>query len=226
MKLAIILPGYLDSSDYLHIKIISKRFVQMGFVVETPDPCGLWKNDDMENYSVSNYLKQILTIIDSYKNKSPEEIILIGHSLGGLISIIAGNLRPEINKIVALCSPDDLANSQFKWVNKEPRLSKRDLPDNPEEFRIFKIPHTYIEDAQKYSVINEVQKLKQPLMILFGLQDEIVPLESLENLVSHANNPYVVRIPYMGHSIRKSEEDCNLVMEEIRKFLFLTVMEH
>jgi hypothetical protein len=33
MKLAILLPGYLDSPDYLHMSVFSKRLIELGFEV-------------------------------------------------------------------------------------------------------------------------------------------------------------------------------------------------
>lgn len=56
-------------------------------------------------------------------------------------------------------------------------------------------------------------------MIFIALNDTVVKPEWTEEIVSNANNPYVVRQPNMGHDFRNSQEECNIVMAEIEKFL-------
>lgn len=219
MKLAILLPGYLDSPDYLHFRIFEKRLNVLGYRVIRLDPCGLWRTGDINNYTITNYLKDISEVINSHKNRNPEEIILIGHSLGGFVSIIAGSKFPEVTKIVALCPPASYEKYLSKWKGQEYRYSKRDLPENPQEFKKFQVPSTFVLDAQKYSAIDEISRINKPLMIFIGQEDTVVRPEVTEQLVTIANNPYVVREQGMGHSFRQSEDESNKVMDRIEKFL-------
>ena len=85
MKLALLLPGYLDSPDYLHMKVFEKRLIELGYTVERLDACDLWITKDTSNYTITNFVKQIKGRVDYYKSQSPEEIVLIGHSMGGLL---------------------------------------------------------------------------------------------------------------------------------------------
>lgn len=219
MKLAILFPGYLDSPDYLHLKTFSIKLRELGYTTKGLDPCGLWKQNNVNNYSVTNYLKDIKGIIDSYTDKHPEEIILIGHSLGGLVAILAGYMYPEVTKIVALCPPKSIDALGTKWVNKSPRKSKRDLPDNPSVFRNFEIPYSFVEDARTYSAITAIKKINKPLMILIAMRDTAVPPSETEILVKNAINPHVIRIENIEHDFRNSEAECHLVMNEIQKFI-------
>jgi len=105
MKLALLLPGYLDSPDYLHLKTFDQKLTSLGYIVERLDPCGLWwSRGDIKKYSVTNYLKQIKDRLDHYKDSKPDEVVIIGHSLGGLISIVAGNRMDQITKVKAFDS--------------------------------------------------------------------------------------------------------------------------
>jgi len=221
MKLALLLPGYLDSPDYLHMKIFEKRLKELGYVVERLDPCNLWKTGDINNYSITNYIKQIKERVESYKNKKPEEIVLIGHSLGAFVSIIAGCRIAKITKIISLCSFANRITSGKKWEDKKFRRSKRDLPDNPKKSRIFDVPYSFAEDGLKYSVIQEVKKIHKPLMIFIALEDTSVSPEQTERIVADANSPYVVRQEKMGHDFRHSQKECEIVMKQIEKFLTL-----
>lgn len=219
MKLALLLPGYLDSPNYLHLMTFEKRLEELGYNVERLDPCNLWSTGNVNNYSVTNYVKQIKDRIDSYKNQQPEEVLLLGHSLGGFTSIVAGSLISDVTKIVALCPPSSIEGLAKKWDSKPSRVSKRDLPDDGFKYREFDIPLTFVEDARKYSAIEAVRNIKKPLMIFIGMKDTSVPPTETEILVSNAIHPSVVRMENIGHDFRNSQQECNIVMNEIKKFL-------
>jgi esterase/lipase len=218
MKIALLLPGYLDSPDYLHLITFEKRLKELGYAVERLDACNLWKNEDIENYTITNFIKQIKERVDFYKRQNPEEVVLIGHSNGAFTSIVAGARIPEVTKIVSLCPPPDKEGSEHKWLNGV-RVSKRDLPNDPTKFREFAIPVSHIKDALQYSAVEDVKKIHKPIMIFIALDDTVVKPEWTEEIVKNANNPYVVRQPGMGHDFRHSQEECNIVMNEIEKFL-------
>lgn len=218
MKVALLLPGYLDSPDYLHLITFEKSLKKLGYTVERLDACNLWKTGNVNDYSITNFLKQIKQRVDFYKKKNPEEVVLIGHSNGAFTSIIAGNRFPEVTKIIALCPPPDKGGSESKWKNGV-RVSKRDLPDNPKQFREFAIPESYIKDAVQYSAVDEVKSIYKPIMIFIALADIVVLPEWTEEIVKNANDPYVIRQPNMGHDFRFSQSECDVVMREIEKFL-------
>jgi esterase/lipase len=220
MKLALLLPGYLDSPDYFHLVTFEQRLKELGYTVERLDACNLWQTGNVNNYSISNFLQQIKDRIDFYKNQNPEDILLLGHSNGGFTAIVAGSKFSDVTKIIALCPPPDKTGSEIKW-NKGFRVSNRDLPNNPNEYRKFAIPVSFLQDAIQYSAVDEVKNIYKPLMIFIGLNDQVVPSSETEEIVNAANNPYVVRLKGVGHDFRNSEEQTNLVAGEIVKFLKL-----
>ncbi len=219
MKLALLLPGYLDSPDYLHMKTFEKRLTELGYTVERLDPCNLWETGDVDNYSITNYIRQVRQRVEAYTNEKPEEVVLIGHSLGGFTSIIAGSRIPEVTKIVSLCPPPDRIGPSLRWEENQPRHSERELPGNPDQYRAFDVPYSFVEDGLQYSAAEEVKSIHKPIMIFIGLDDKSIPPSVTERIVANANNPYVVRQPNMGHDFRKSQEECNRVMAEVEKFL-------
>lgn len=219
MKVALLLPGYLDSPDYSHLKTFDKRLSELSYIVERLDACHLWETGDVANYNVTNFIEQIKERVLFYHGKNAEEITLIGHSMGAFTAIIAGSRIPEVTKIVSLCPPPDRKGSIAKWNSSGIRTSKKDLPNNPEQYREFPIPYSYVEDGLQYSARDEVKKIDKPLMIFIALDDVVVAPALTEQIVANANHPYVVRQPNMGHDFRFSQKDCDLVMTEIEKFL-------
>lgn len=219
MKLALLLPGYLDSPDYLHLKLFEKRLIQLGYEVIRVDACDLWSSGDTQTYTITNYLRNIETIINNNTNKKPEEIILIGHSLGGYVAILAGNRFKQITRIVALCPPPTMENRAAKWKGQAIRQSRRDLPNDPHMYRIFEVPISYAQDALNYSAIEEIKNIHKPVMIGIALNDLVVLPEKTEQLAQVAHAPYVVKFPDMRHDFRKSQLQTSLVMDEIERFL-------
>ena len=219
MKVALLLPGYLDSPDYLHLVTFEKRLKELGYVVERLDLGDLWETGNPKNYTVTYFIDQVKRRVGYYKSQNPEEILLLGHSRGAFTAIIAGSRIEEVTKIIALCPPPDIKASVRKWLNRGERTSKRDLSSRPTEYRKFSIPYVYVEDSMKYSAVEEVKNLHKPLMIFIALNDEVVPPELTEQIVANANNPHVVRQSNMGHDFRRSQEECDIVMNEIEKFL-------
>lgn len=219
MKLVLLLPGYLDSPDYLHMKTFEKRLNELGYVTERLDPCNLWETGDVQRYSITNYLNQIKERVAFYKTQNPTEIVLIGHSLGAFVAIVAGSRIDEITKIVSLCPPPDRNGSAEEWKGNKFRFSKRELPNDPQKFRNFNVPYSFAEDGLQYSAVNDVKNIHEPLMLLIGKSDTVVPPELTEKIVTNAHNPYVVRKNNMGHDFRHSQDECNLVMHEIEEFL-------
>lgn len=219
MKIALLLPGYLDSPDYLHMKVFEKGLQKLGYVVERIDPCDLWKTDDVKNYTITNYIKQVTEIAQAYADKQLTEIVLVGHSLGAFVAIIVGNTCKVVSKIVSLCPPPDRIGQALKWQSKEYRHSERELPENPNNFRMFDIPASFNEDGFIYSAVEAVKEIEKPLMIFIAMEDKSVPPSETERIVEQAKHPYVVRQPKMGHDFRKSQVECDLVMSEIEKFL-------
>jgi esterase/lipase len=219
MKVALLLPGYLDSPDYLHMMTFERRLNKLGYTTKRLDPCGLWKTGDIGNYTITNYLKQIEETVDSYKSQNPEDILLVGHSMGGFMAIIAGNRIKEVTKIVSLCAPPDRIKQAKDWKGQHFRRSERDLPNDPHIYRSFDVPYSFAEDGLIYSAVEDVRKIHKPLMIFIALDDTVCLPASTEELVVHANNPYVIRQEHMGHDFRHSQKECDIVMGHIENFL-------
>lgn len=218
MKLALLLPGYLNCPDWLDLVTIDKHLVQLGYTILRVDACNLWKTGDTKNYSVTNYLAQIKDIIDLYKQKT-EEIILVGHSLGASVAIIAGSKFSEVTKVISLCPEVDFNKSVEKWTDTGIRHSKRALPNDPSRYREFDIPKSFVEDKIKYSMPEALEKLNKPLMVLVGMQDNKNIPEDTIKVIKYINNVHLVKIEGMGHSFRKTSEEAERVAVEVEKYL-------
>lgn len=216
MKLAILLPGYIESPDYNHLIVIDKKLSDLGYIVARVDACNLWLTGDTNNYSTTNYINQVLQIINSYLPQNPSEIILIGHSLGCLVALHIGKICPQVTKVICLSPPVALDKSDHKWVDGF-RVSKKDLPNNPTEFREFSVPFSFVNDRKQYSIIKLLNGFNKPFLIITGENDSLLP--EVEELVKNQNIKNYIKIKNMGHDFRQSDELCNQVASEIEEFI-------
>ena len=220
-KLALLLPGFLDSPDYLHMNIFSDELKLMNYDVIKIDPCNLWKSKgNINNYTITNYIQQIRDIVQSV-NKNYSEILLIGHSMGGFVAIISATLIDYVTKVVALCPPAELdIITQHKWNSDGFRISKRDLPEDKTRFVKFIVPISFAKDASKYSAIKSARKLHIPLIIIICNKDKVVnPLETKRICIPGKENIKLIRIDKLGHDFRLNRNETITVWREIANYI-------
>lgn len=221
MKLALLLPGYVESPGYRHLVVVDNKLKDLGYTTVRVDACSLWQTGDGANYTTTNYINQVKKIVNSYLPQRPTEIILIGHSLGVLVAVHVGTLYKEITKIICLSPPISLDRSDHKWINGF-RTSKKDLPDNPTQFRELTVPASFVEDRKQYSIIKPLKNIHKDILIIIGEQDP--SLSEVEAVVKDLDLPKFIKIKDMGHDFRQSEELCLQVATEIEKFLKNTIL--
>lgn len=114
--LVILIPGYLDTKDYNHLKELSTDLANDGYIAVRFDPTGTWESGGgIESYTVGQELRDITDILEYMGARSKyERIILGGHSLGGFISILYAASDPKIASVFAIMPPYALARSSKK----------------------------------------------------------------------------------------------------------------
>lgn len=216
MKLAILLPGYVESPDYHHLVVIDRHLTDLGYSTLRVDPCNLWQTGDGTHYTTTGYINQVKDIVTSYLPEEPTEIILVGHSLGCLVALLTGYLFDEVTKIICLSPPATLGNSDHKWVDGF-RTSKKDLPANPSEFRELTVPISFTVDRKQYSISTSLQNNQKPLLVIMGEADPSA-LE-VQEMVKDLSNTTFITINGMGHDFRQSDELCHRVAAKIEEFI-------
>src|SRR3989338_8571987 len=101
-SLALVLPGKLDTKDYPHMKnhvgyLSARNYLALSF-----DPPGTWESPGgIELYTMTNYLKAINELIEYFGNKPT---VLMGHSRGGSMAMLAGVQNKYVTHIIAVMS--------------------------------------------------------------------------------------------------------------------------
>lgn len=176
-------------------------------------------------WTLDDFVLMLKELIDSLKLKN---VVLIGHSFGGKISLLYAS-KYEVKKVVVFGSPykqkikkDSLKLKVLKTLKKIPGINKF------EEFAKKHIGSTDYKNASKVmrevlvnhvnqDITEDVKKIKVPLLIVWGSNDEMVPVADayeLEKLVPGAGLVVYPRCTHYAYL-----ENLNQTINVLKSFL-------
>lgn len=220
-KLALLLPGRLDSKDYINFDNHLKYLAEKGFFAVSFDPPGTWESHGgIELYTTTNYIKSVNELIDNFGNRPT---LLFGHSRGGTVAILVAQKNPNVIGIIAAMpnlgapvSPDP------ESMKNGIKLSYRDMPPGShrtKEQKEFRLPIAYFKDGEKYDPTDAIINLKKPKMILFGDQDELFDSGLVEKICQNFPEPKIIKKLNSPHSYRRCPEVITKVNDLIGQFI-------
>ena len=225
-RLAILCPGYLDTKDYDHLVRLAEALAEQGYAVVRFDPIGTWESEgSILDYTTSQQLADVKSVLEYMLGKEHyDQVLLGGHSRGGMISILYAARDPRISVVLAVMSPYSLIRTVNKdkiekWKREGFKTSLRDIPKTNEK-REFRVPYSDIEDAQKYNVLDEASKLHIPLILVAGELDDVILPADVKLIFDKANEPKrMVVIDGIGHDYRHNITEVEKVNDIILKLL-------
>lgn len=224
-RLAILCPGYLDTKDYNGLLYLAEALSEKGYTTVRFDPTGTWESEgSISDYTMTQYIKDIRSVKEyMLKNGNYNYILLAGHSRGGRVSLLYSSKDPDISMVVGIMPSvtsmprgADKQRNNDKWKKEGVQISSRDIPGNENERKQFVIPYTFLEDSLKYNVLDGIQKLKSPLLLLAGELDTIILPEEVKSVFDKANEPKeFIIVPGVGHDYRHNIDEVKKVNEVI-----------
>nr|WP_255452676.1 alpha/beta hydrolase [Aquimarina sp. RZ0] len=158
---------------------------------------------DLEAFGQNNYVKELDdldTIVDwvtsagfTYKDfVNSKDIILIGHSRGGGITIIKASEDPRITKLITWASVSDFESRFPKgaafntWKKEgvsyvENGRTKQQMP------HYFQFYTSFIAQRDRFTISKMIKNIKIPYLVIHGGNDPTVTIKEAESL--HDWNP-------------------------------------
>lgn len=177
----------------------------------------------MQGVSFDDFVEDVKVAIEHFKDDSRfSEIVLIGHSQGSLIGMLA--MSVHVNKYISLAGPassiDKIMTEQIRNQNGDAvagiveshfeELSKTGSIEkvNPMLFQLFNSQNlVFFKSWMKYSPQEEIAKLQLPVLIINGTKDLQVPVEEAESLHTANSNSTLIIIENMNHVLKYIEKD-------------------
>lgn len=178
--------------------------------VFTFDFCGCGESDD-ENLTISNKIDDLKAVIDFIKSKKLSKIILLGYSLGGLISL--KNYSKDIYSIILLAPVTNkieysldkrFSEKQLKELKSYGRITLKSKNDTRKEIVIDK---QMIEERNKINQEKLLKNINCPTFIIHGDKDHTIPCIDSENAISLLNKDSDIElVKYADHRFSGREE--------------------
>lgn len=221
-KLALVLPGRLDSKDYYHMVSHAKFLAKKGYFAVSFDPPGTWDSPgDISIYKMSNYHKAIDELIDFYGGKPT---LCVGHSRGSSMSIVANNTNNKVIGFVAImCSliPGAYTNGVDEvWEKQGYYDFPRDLPPGggPKD-KVYRLPYSFFEDQRAYDLEEGLRNSNNPKLFIYGKHDDLATPDKVKQLYKLANAPKEIYELDNDHDYRHSPDKISEVEVAMGEFL-------
>jgi pimeloyl-ACP methyl ester carboxylesterase len=229
-KLAVLMPGYLDSKDYPHLIALAENLCERGFLAVRFDPTGTWESEgSIDQFGVPQYLADLKSVIDHfYSQKSFDQCIVIGHSMGGMIALLHAESDPRISAVVGIMAPYAFVRPYNKkekdeaseWSKAGFRNSKRDLPTDPKQTRQYKIPYSLVSESAEYDLLKSANKITVPKLLIAGELDDVVEPNDIKLIYDKCIEPKTyLELKGVDHDYRWKPEQIKIVNKTILDFL-------
>ncbi len=219
-KLALILPGRLDSKDYIHNTSLVDLMADRGYYALSFDPPGTWESPgDIQNYSTTTYNNVINEVIEHFGNKPT---LLLGHSRGGAVAMLASS-NPAVSGIVAIMASYGPPSPPSKEaIQTGFNIEYRDLPPGAiksKEQKRFELPIGYFKDGAQYNPMAALQKFNMAKLLIYGDEDEFTEPQRVEEIYLSLSEPKMIQKIHSVHDYRLQSEAVAEVNAIVGQFL-------
>lgn len=221
-KLALLLPGRLDTKDYINFTKHGEFLAERGFFAIAIDPPYTWESPgDIKNYCTTAYVQAVNELIEYFGNRPT---LLLGHSRGGAVAMISSEnpyvkglvlvnaaydtpTSPDLAKVINNCLPEfrDLAPGDVRTIKKV----------------TFELPLNYFEDGAKYNPASYLQSYKGAKVIVHAKEDEFCDIEKVKRIFENLDEPKIMIELEGGHDYRLSPVAIELVNQGIKELVGL-----
>lgn len=211
------------------LKYLAENLTKNGIATLRYDKRAIGKSNNNlieENIKFEHYIEDAKELIKWLKNvKKFSKVYVIGHSEGSLIGMIAAreaNTDGFISIAGAAYTIDKIIIEQTKNFPEEFRnkianilhsLKSGQIVQNvSSDLYLLFLPSVqpYLISWMKYNPVEEIKKLKIPILIIHGTNDIQISIENAHKLSEANNNSELAIVPEMNHVLKNAEIDYNL----------------
>lgn len=191
--LAFVMHGLGGFKEQDHVATFARAFYDNGFTVVRFDTTNTLGESDgqYEDATITNYYEDLEDVINWSKEQEwyQEPFCLAGHSLGGICTALYAEKYPE--QVRALAPISTVVSGKLSL--EAPSHSKEQIEEwektgwlvkesKSKPGVMKKLKWSHMVDRLKYDLLPWADKLKMPVLLIVGDQDESTPVEQQELL--------------------------------------------
>lgn len=194
----------------------AERLNRAGFNVIAADFAGSGDSEgDFADMTLSHQAGDLNCIIDYTASAFKLPIILLGRSFGGSSILAGGSGDSRIAGFIFWSAPVMLHDTFSVIIARENgQLKSGQIITITDEAGEFKLKHDFIIDFDKHNIDGYLQAIgNRPVLIIHGLNDELVNPDNARYINSHLNNAQMFLVEYADHrfiNLTKEREDLTL----------------
>ena len=179
------------SKDLKAVTRISRSLVGRGLAVFRFDFTGLGQSSgEFSSTNFSSNLDDLEAAVDYLRLAYQAPQLLIGHSLGGAAVLRVASRVPECRGVVTLGAPADTRHLRDTLLAAAPELGDdREQVEVVLAGRPFQIQRQFLDDLEDQKVLQAVQRLDRPLLVMHSPVDEVVDIDHAWRIYEAAKHP-------------------------------------
>jgi hypothetical protein len=219
--------GNVATMNYYNnsLKMVAEALSDEGYATLRYDKRGVGKSvkEGMkpEDIRFMQFVEDVETWI-AYLNEKYDDVIVMGHSLGGLMGMMAVEGK-KVEKFISLAGITDSAYNTLKrqLASQPPMIKDAAYPilDSLNQgIMVDSVPfflmslfnpvlQDYIISWMPYDPQEEIADLDIPCLIIVGDNDIQIPVDESELVYSNAKNGKLIVVEGMNHVLKKAPED-------------------
>jgi pimeloyl-ACP methyl ester carboxylesterase len=218
-NIALILPGRLDTKDYVHMVSHVNLLSKLGFFAISFDPPGSWESSGtLEDYSTTTYVQAVNEVIDQYDRPT----LLLGHSRGASVAMLASD-NPNVKALVlAMATYGPAVEPSTGEIKGDYAVSFRDLPPGSEHTakkKEFHLPLKYFEDSKIYNPSAKLETFSGPKLIICGTKDAFFSPQEVKDKFDELKPPKEFLELDTEHDYRLHPEIIDEINQSIKEFV-------
>ncbi|MFC0558255.1 alpha/beta hydrolase family protein [Halalkalibacter alkalisediminis] len=178
-------------------------FVQKGFICFRFDFRGCGESDgDYQEVTVTKQLEELraaIHYVSTLNRVNPEQIILIGHSLGGAITALSASSFPSIQNIV-LWSPVARPYLDIRFITGDEAILTAEKKGTF-DYKGFLLSHDFFRDLNNHDPLEAITSYEGSIFIIHGDQDQEVPKENVatyRKVINEKRNEQLIDVSYIS----------------------------
>ncbi|MBP9667300.1 alpha/beta fold hydrolase [Candidatus Saccharibacteria bacterium] len=189
-RIALLLPGRLDTKDYVNFTKHGEFLANLGFFAIAIDPPFTWESPgNIAHYTTTNYVNAVHELIEHFGNRPT---LLLGHSRGGATSMLASNNPAVVGIAVINAAYSAPSAADPTKIHNGTLREARDLPPGTmrtEEKIKFNLPLNYFEDGKLHDPASALLRYAGPKLVVHATRDEFKTFDSVREIYQQLNGP-------------------------------------